>query len=153
MIAFHTAQQSIFTLSLHPAFPNPPLAISGGEDDVAFIFCPLPAVDGAAWSSESFPPVRLTGHTDSVVAAGWSFDGEMVASGGMDGKVRVWRRVQRGGAEGSIEAWKDWEFLTSLDTSSEIIWLQWHPKGNVLAAGCEDAQVWMWQCELAFGLS
>jgi hypothetical protein len=26
-------------------------------------------------------------------------------------------------------------------------WLSWHPKGNVLAAGCEDATVWMWQRE------
>ena len=26
-------------------------------------------------------------------------------------------------------------------------WLSWHPKGNVLAAGCEDATVWLWNRE------
>ncbi|WRT70543.1 uncharacterized protein IL334_007541 [Kwoniella shivajii] len=152
--ALHSSQQSIFTISLHPSFPNPPLAVSGGEDDAGFLFCPIPtdpSSSGSAFNSDNFPPTKLTGHTDSVVAAGWSFDGEMVATGGMDGKVRVWRRVKgrNGSAEPqgdshSIDEWKHWEFLTSLETGSEITWLQWHPKGNVLAAGCEDATVWMW---------
>ncbi|RSH85140.1 hypothetical protein EHS25_004947 [Saitozyma podzolica] len=149
--ALHEPQQSIFTLSLHPSFPNPPLAISGGEDDLAFIFCPIPPVEGPSGvlypcNTDSFPATKLTGHTDSVVAAGWSFDGEMVATGGMDGRVRVWRRVAGKAPEGDvIGQWKNWEFLTSLETGSEITWLSWHPKGNVLAAGCEDATVWMWQ--------
>ena len=61
----------------------------------------------------------MTGHTDSVVAAGWSFDGEMVATGGMDGRVRVWRRVKRD-SKGGVDDWKNWEFLTTLETGSEI---------------------------------
>jgi ribosome assembly protein SQT1 len=42
----------------------------------------------------------------------------MVATGGMDGRVRVWRRVKRKGSEGGD--WKDWEFWTSLETGSEV---------------------------------
>jgi len=77
----------------------------------------------------------------------------MIATGGMDGRVRVWRRVKaRRGQEPppneSPEAWKTWEFLTSLEAGGEVQWLQWHPKGPVLAAGCEDASVWLWQREL-----
>ncbi|WWD20585.1 hypothetical protein CI109_105061 [Kwoniella shandongensis] len=153
--ALHNDEQSIFTISLHPNFPNPPLAVTGGEDDTGFLFCPIPvdpSSSSSTFNSDNFPPTKLTGHTDSVVATGWSFDGEMVATGGMDGRVRVWRRVKgrrnsnEAGEEGkaTLEEWKDWEFLTSLETGSEIQWLQWHPKGNVLAAGCEDATVWMW---------
>ncbi len=94
----------------------------------------------------------------------------MVASGGMDGKVRVWRRIKgkskvqeansgqgegqatatatvTGGISDSLEGWREWEFLTSLDTGDEITWIAWHPKGAVLAAGCNDSTVWMWQCE------
>jgi ribosome assembly protein SQT1 len=89
----------------------------------------------------------------------------------MDGKVRVWRRVKSKQADqdqSSVEAWRSWEFLTSLDTGDEITvsllprgmnadcgglialslqWISWHPKGPVLAAGCEGGTVWMWQCE------
>ncbi len=123
MLALHQPQQSIFTLTLHSTFPNPPLAVTGGEDDVAHIFSPVPSS-----SAETFPPIKLTGHTDSVVATGWSFDGDMVATGGMDGRVGVWRRArsrrnsrEAEGKQGVPEGeWKDWEFLTSLETGSEI---------------------------------
>ncbi|WVO20315.1 uncharacterized protein IAS62_001609 [Cryptococcus decagattii] len=148
--ALHNQQQSIFTISLHPVFPAPPLAISGGEDDTGFIFCPIPADSEASASSSfnanTFPPIKLTGHTDSVIAAGWSFDGEMVATGGMDGKVIVWQRVKPQGSTGeaSVDEWKNWRMIQELETGTEITWLQWHPKGNVIAAGCEDATVWLW---------
>ncbi|WVQ85887.1 hypothetical protein IAT38_008055 [Cryptococcus sp. DSM 104549] len=157
--ALHDDHRSIFALSLHPLFPNPPLAITGGQDDNGFLFCPIPpsapsdaeASSSSSFNSESFQPVRLTGHTDSIAAAGWSFDGEMVATGGMDGRVRVWRRAKKRRGKlmseselSSVDGWKAWEFLTNLETGSEISWLTWHPKGNVLAAGCEDATVWLW---------
>ncbi|WVQ85788.1 hypothetical protein IAT38_007955 [Cryptococcus sp. DSM 104549] len=156
--ALHDQQQSIFTISLHPSFPNPPLAVTGGEDDAGFLFSPVPAAEPSAdpaapapstsaISADTFPPAKLDGHTDSVVATGWNFDGEMVATGGMDGKVVVWQRVKSGsGNEGAneVDEWKNWEMVANLETGTEIIWLAWHPKGNVLAAGCEDATVWMW---------
>jgi ribosome assembly protein SQT1 len=45
------------------------------------------------------------------------------------------------------EAWRFWEFITSLEAGGDVHWLQWHPKGPVLAAGCEDASVWLWNRE------
>lgn len=102
------------------------------------------------FNSSTFEPILLTGHEDSVVDVKFSADGEMVATGGMDGKVRIWRRRRSGaqtGEQARPEEWRDWEFLTNLATDSEIMWIDWHPKGPVLAAGCQDATVWMWQCE------
>lgn len=144
----------MFALALHPSFPNPPLAVSGGQDDMGFLFCPLPPGEGS-FTRHTFAPIPLTGHTDSVVAAAFSADGEYVATGGMDGRVRVWRhaRPKRGpaasAAEGSADAWKHWEFITSLE-AGEVSWLKWHPKGPVLAAGCEDASVWLWSCKSTY---
>ena len=87
---------------------------------MGYIYSPLPSTSTSPLgiNAETFAPIKLTGHTDSVISAGWSFDGEMVATGGMDGRVRVWRRVKSSGQ--GIDAWKNWEFLTSLETTSEV---------------------------------
>ena len=137
----------VYTVSAHPIAP---LAVSGGGDDAGYIWN---VTDGEI-------VVKLTGHTDSVSAAAFSLDGEMVSTGGMDGKVRVWRRVGE-------ENYKIWEFLTELQGPDEVIvrylplvvrgtfnetnhrdrrqWLRWHPKGPVLLAGSNDSTVWLWQ--------
>ncbi|EIN04879.1 WD40 repeat-like protein [Punctularia strigosozonata HHB-11173 SS5] len=122
---------SVFCASVHP---TQPLAVSGGEDEVGYIW---DITTGQA-------VVKLTGHSDSIVAVEWSHDGEMIATGGMDGKTRIWRRV--GATKGkAAEDWSTWEFLTELYGPNEVTWLKWHPKGHVLLAGSQDQLVWMWQ--------
>ncbi|KAH9945448.1 ribosome biogenesis protein Sqt1 [Epithele typhae] len=116
---------SVFAISTHPAAP---IAASGGEDDLGYI-----------WDITTGDElVKLTGHTDSVTSTAFSADGELVATGGMDGKVRVWRRVGK-------DSYKSWEFLTELTGPDEVMWLKWHPKGTVLLAGSNDTTVWLWQ--------
>ncbi|QRV90443.1 WD repeat-containing protein [Ceratobasidium sp. AG-Ba] len=116
--------KSVFAVAAHP---TQPLAVSGGEDDMGYI-----------WDLDSGEQiVKLTGHTDSVAAVGFSHDGELVATGGMDGHVRLWRHVAKSGN------WKTWEFLTDVQGPDEV-WLRWHPSRNVLAAGSTDSTVWIW---------
>ena len=91
----------VYTVSAHPTAP---LAVSGGGDDAGYIW---DVTDGEI-------VVKLTGHTDSVSVAAFSSDGEMVSTGGMDGKVRVWRRVGN-------ENYNTWEFLTELQGPDEVI--------------------------------
>jgi ribosome assembly protein SQT1 len=134
---------SVFAVSGHP---TEPLAASGGEDDLGYIW---DITDGEVI-------VKLTGHTDSVTCTAWSADGEMISTGGMDGKIRIWRRVGK-------ENYRTWEFLTELQGPDEVMvcfcyvlevvlvylifsqFLRWHPKGNVLLAGSKDSTVWLWQ--------
>lgn len=150
-LASHTG--SLFSISVHPR--DPLLAVSGGEDDLAYL-----------WKIDTGEEIaKLSGHSDSVSAVAFSFDGELVASGGMDGKVRMWRRVKD--VPGGTWQWARWEFLTSLDGPDEVTvrccqskaleydhnhspfiqTLLWHPKGNVLLAGSADGTIWMWNCK------
>lgn len=92
----------IFTIALHPV--DPTIAISGGEDDLGHI-----------WRTDTGETIALLdGHTDSVTSVGFSFEGDMVATGGMDGLVRVWRKVK------DSVGFLSWEFLLQLEGPDEV---------------------------------
>jgi len=123
---FPTHQKSVFAVAVHPTLP---IAASGGEDDMGYL-----------WNINDGQQIaRLSGHTDSVCSTAFSADGTMVATGGMDGKVRVWRKIA------SDDSGKQWEFLTEIVGPDEVMWLRWHPKGNALLAGANDSTLWLWQ--------
>ena len=98
---FPEHRKSVFAVAAHPTAP---IAASGGEDDLGYLW--------DITTGETI--VKLTGHTDSVAAVAFSSDGEMVATGGMDGHARVWKR--RG-----TENYKTWEFVTDLQGPDEVM--------------------------------
>lgn len=66
-------------MALHPIHQN--IAVSGGGDDKSYLW--------RLYDGEQL--YEFGGHTDSVTQVAFSVDGTYVASGSMDGKVRVWK--------------------------------------------------------------
>ncbi|KAJ3359782.1 hypothetical protein GGF32_009017 [Allomyces javanicus] len=116
---FFEHKQPVHCVALHPMHPT--IALSGGEDDMAYL-----------WNVATGERLHaLAGHTDSVIAAAFNMDGSLCATGGMDGKVFVWNSAT--GAQ-----------VAALEASDEVMWIHWHPKGNVLLVGTNDGQAWLY---------
>ncbi|ORZ22225.1 WD40-repeat-containing domain protein [Absidia repens] len=116
---FFDHHEPVYAIAMHPKDNN--LIVSGGGDDKSYL-----------WRADNGDKLfELTGHTDSVTAVAFSVGGDYVASAGMDGRVRVWK----------VE---DGELAASVEGPDEIVWMNWHPKGNVLIAGASDSTIWMW---------
>lgn len=96
------------------------LAVSGGEDDRAYV-----------WNtSDGTVKFECSGHSDTVIFASFSHDGKWIATADMNGSVKAWS-VASGNLEWNSEA-------------SEIVWARWHKSSNVLLAGTVDGALWLW---------
>ncbi|KAJ3037651.1 hypothetical protein HDV00_001456 [Rhizophlyctis rosea] len=117
---FFDHREAVFSVAIHPTQQH--LVASGGGDDKCYL-----------WRADTGEKVHELGvHADSVAAVGFSNDGQFVASAGLDGKVLVFNVA-------------DGQQVATLEGPTEITWLDWHPRGNVVLVGSEDATIWMWQ--------
>lgn len=110
---------SVFCGSLHP---TEDIAVTGGEDDKAYVW----EISGGEIIHE------VTGHSDTVIAAEFSPDGAYLATGDMAGEVQVLKLSQ------SYK--KVWEF-----SMGDMVWMKWHTAANVLLAGSESGEVYVWR--------
>jgi angio-associated migratory cell protein len=102
--------------------PDATLAVTGGEDDKAYV-----------WKVEDGEVVfEVKEHTDSVIAAEFSYDGTFLATGDMAGEVKVFK------IEKNYK--KVWEF-----SMGDMSWMKWHRKANVLLAGSEVGEIYIWR--------
>ena len=147
---FDSHTDSIFCIAQHPLLPS--IVVTGGGDDIAYIFdTSLPDGPLLPSSYETNPQPKgareglkavqkLDGHTDSVNAVAFTQpNGEYVITAGLDGKLRVWR--------GDKTA-KKWTFLAEAQEVQEINWVSASPhpqQPNTFALGANDGSVWVYQ--------
>lgn len=120
---FDEHSDAVFFIEVHPFDDR--VAVSGGADDKAMV-----------WDTETGSLIyTLEGHSDSVVSASFSSDGQLIATAGMDGIVNVWS-ADTGTLERTLEG-----------PSEAIEWMQFHPKGHVICAGSSDGTIWLWNAD------
>lgn len=118
-ITFTKHNRPVFCGSLHPTLD---LAVTGGEDDKAYV-----------WSIETGEVVyEVDGHKDSIVCAQFSSDGNFLATGDLAGDIQVFKV--------SNNYSKVWEF-----SMGDMSWMHWHISANVLLAGGETGEVYVWR--------
>ncbi|KAK7391174.1 hypothetical protein VNO78_19586 [Psophocarpus tetragonolobus] len=101
------------------------LVATGGSDDRGFLW----KIGQGDWAFE------LQGHEESVSSLAFSYDGQRLASGSLDGIIKVWD------VSGNLEGKK------VEGPGGGIEWLKWHPRGHILLAGSEDFTIWMWNTD------
>ncbi|XP_053681002.1 angio-associated migratory cell protein [Anopheles nili] len=118
-LTFDMHKGAVFCGALHP---TEDLAVTGGEDDKAFV-----------WNIRTGEvQFAVTNHTDSVIAVGFSYDGVFVATGDIAGYIQVFKVAQN--------YRKVWEF-----TAGDMCWMRWHIGSHVLLAGSDSGEVYVWR--------
>lgn len=107
--AFYPHRQPIYAIDLHPV--DSTLVVTGGGDDLGYLWRTTNATD----ESGDGQVAVLSGHTDSITSSQFSKDGQYVATGGLDGKVRVWKLLNIGGKVNGAQ------FLHSLEGPDEVV--------------------------------
>lgn len=112
LCGFYDHKESVYCLNMSPVDQD--IIVSGGGDDLAYIWRISTKERLCRLAGQSFQVLllggnRISGHRDSVTVSSFSYDGEYVATGGMDGQILVWRYKNNG------------ELVTSLEGGDEIL--------------------------------
>ncbi|KAF2834558.1 WD40 repeat-like protein [Patellaria atrata CBS 101060] len=150
---FDAHTDSIFCIAQHPIHSS--IVATGGGDDTGYVFDGTPPRRPLLPSSyesnpqpverESIKPLfKLEGHTESLNAITYTLPkGAYLATGTLDGALRVWATDQPG---------LRYKFLAEAKEVDEINWLAPcpHPSHpNVLALGAADGSVWVYSLNIA----
>jgi WD40 repeat protein len=128
--AFQGHTDAIYAVAFDRHAASSDVVATGGSDDMAFVW----RVGEDAFMENQGEVFELRGHTDTITSIQFAMtESGLVATGGMDGTVRVWSGKDR------------YKQLHVLDGPSESIeWIQWHPRGDIILAGSTDFSAWMW---------
>ncbi|XP_054735022.1 angio-associated migratory cell protein [Anastrepha obliqua] len=126
VLTFTKHKRAAFGCALHPSRP---LAVTGGEDDRAYVFnvhtCEL--------------VYDVTGHKDTVTDVLFSHDGTYLATGDMAGDLYI-HKLQENESGGPVTFRRVWEYQMG-----DMTWMLWHRASNVLLAGSESGEIYMWR--------
>jgi WD40 repeat protein len=108
----------VCTVQWHPIHPN--TFASGSVDEKSYLV--------------RFEEIHeLPGNTETITRLKFSGDGEYLAVACMDGSITVWSSSNFQSPLCKLEG-----------PSDEVMWIDWHPRGPVIAASSSDMSIWVW---------
>ncbi|KAF4969965.1 hypothetical protein FZEAL_10135 [Fusarium zealandicum] len=163
---FDIPKDSLFAIAQHPVYPSI-IAVGGsaGQEDDApgagWVFDtaaaqsrpPLPASFATDPNADSIKTTPLSslfsleGHSDSINTLAWTLpQGEILVSGGLDGRLRAWKASVSGNATLKMD------FLGEAQEVPEVNWVVPCPSStnpNTIALGASDGSVWVYTIDAA----
>ncbi|XP_037977281.2 angio-associated migratory cell protein [Plutella xylostella] len=125
-VVFTKHTGSVFCCDLHPSGK---VAATGGEDDKAYV-----------WSVETGQLVmECTGHKDSVIFVGFSFDGCYLATVDMVGLIKVWKCPAEGESHQG-----PWTVAFEYE-AEDLSWGLWHFGARVLICGAVSGDIYVFK--------
>jgi ribosome assembly protein SQT1 len=133
---FDGHSSSLFSIAQHPS--NPSIFLTGGGDDVAYIWTSAAAnaADAAVTPRECRLIRKLEAHKDSVNATAFTApNGEYAVTGGLDGQLQL------------FSAAAAWKRVDSVQEVEEVVWIAAHPSEPVIAVGTNEGSVWLYDID------
>lgn len=117
---FSFTDKPIFSLDIHPDGTRFATGGQGNESGLVVIWNLVPVLSAEAESDKTVPKIlcQMDNHISCVNSVRWSTNGQMLASGGDDKIVMIWKRVKGSsgvfGSSGLTKIKENWRCISTL---------------------------------------
>lgn len=141
----------IFSLDIHPDGKKFATGGQGNDSGLVVIWNLIPVLSELAESDKTIPKIlcQMDNHLACVNSVRWSMNGQMLASGGDDKIVMIWRRGKGGsgvfGSSGLTKTAEGWRCVSTLrGHGGDVLDLAWSPQDRWLASCSVDNTIIIW---------
>ncbi|KAF5276450.1 hypothetical protein FQA39_LY06519 [Lamprigera yunnana] len=150
----HEDNKPIFSVDIHPKGDRFVTGGQGGQGGRVVIWNLAPVLSEVEELNPKIPKMlcQMDNHLSCVNVVRWSCEGHLLASGGDDKLVMIWKLTGEGsssifgsGGKMNVESWK---CITTLNShSGDVLDLAWAPHDGWLASGSVDNTVIIWNVQ------
>lgn len=150
----HEDGKPIFSVDIHPKGGRVATGGQGGQGGRIVIWNMNPILNEADENDENVPKqlCQMDNHLACVNVVRWSCQGHLLASGGDDKLVMIWKLTGEGsstvfgsGGKVNVETWKCTQTLNS--HNGDVLDLAWAPHDGWLASASVDNTVIIWNTQ------
>ncbi|XP_053672467.1 protein HIRA homolog [Anopheles nili] len=151
----HHDEKSIFSIDIHPSGERFATGGQGCDSGRVVIWNMAPVLSEEAEANKSVPRVlcQMDNHLACVNCVRWSGNGLMLASGGDDKLVMIWKKTISGGGGigafgGGSKSVEHWRCISTLrGHAGDVLDLAWSPQDRWIASCSVDNTIIIWDAQ------